>query len=81
MKNIDCFDCVIGLWHDYERSYTITFREIVFMDNRNDKIPLMDYFDARYGTNLERFNYCPYCGKKLDWRSMREYVKEMEDKK
>ena len=29
---------------------------------------LADYFDRRKSTNLTRFDYCPFCGKKIDWR-------------
>lgn len=32
---------------------------------------LEDYFDKRKNTDLARFDYCPYCGKKIDWRKMK----------
>ena len=28
---------------------------------------LKDYADRRKSTNLNRFEYCPVCGKKIDW--------------
>lgn len=29
---------------------------------------LSDYADRRKSTNLTQFEYCPYCGKKIDWK-------------
>lgn len=31
-----------------------------------------DYLDRRKSTNLSRFDYCPVCGNKIDWKKMRE---------
>lgn len=33
---------------------------------------LKDYADGRKSTNLNRFNYCPECGKKIDWKKIRK---------
>lgn len=43
------------------------------------KLPytLKDYCDKRKLTNLARFNFCPYCGKKIDWKKIKnEEVEE-----
>lgn len=32
---------------------------------------LKDYGDLRKSTNLTHFKFCPYCGKKIDWREVR----------
>ena len=32
---------------------------------------LRDYADKRKSTNLSRFDYCPMCGKKIDWAVIR----------
>ena len=32
---------------------------------------LKDYADGRKGHNLTKFNYCPYCGKKIDWKKIK----------
>lgn len=39
---------------------------------------LKDYCDRRKkSTNLTRFEFCPYCGKKIDWKKIKnEEVKE-----
>jgi hypothetical protein len=33
---------------------------------------LKDYCDKRRSTNLTRFDYCPECGKKIDWKRIKE---------
>lgn len=33
---------------------------------------LRDYLDRRKSTNLQHFDYCPYCGKKIDWKGLRK---------
>jgi hypothetical protein len=32
---------------------------------------LADYCDKRKSTDLTRFEYCPMCGKKIDWKSIK----------
>lgn len=32
---------------------------------------LKDYADKRKSTNLTRFDFCPECGKKIDWAAIR----------
>lgn len=32
---------------------------------------MKDYADGRKSTNLTRFKFCPYCGKKIDWKKLR----------
>ena len=37
-----------------------------------DKIySLPDYCDKRKSTDLTQFNYCPLCGKKIDWKAIK----------
>lgn len=33
---------------------------------------LADYCDGRRSTDLRRFNFCPVCGEKIDWKAMKE---------
>lgn len=37
---------------------------------------LEDYFDKRKNTELTRFDYCPYCGKKIDWNELKRRCKD-----
>ena len=32
---------------------------------------MRDYADKRIKTNLKRFDYCPVCGKKINWADIR----------
>lgn len=32
------------------------------------------YCDFRYSTPLTRFTHCPFCGKKLNWKEMKEII-------
>lgn len=42
------------------------------------KYTLEDYCDRRKTTNLFRFNYCPNCGEKINWKEMRSNSNERE---
>ena len=44
---------------------------------RKKEWTLADYGDKRKRTNMTRFDYCPDCGKAIDWKAIRE----MEDGK
>ncbi len=37
----------------------------------NKEWSLKDYADRRKSTNLQHFNYCPICGKCVDWKKIR----------
>ena len=36
------------------------------------KYTLKDYLDKRKRTNLQRFDFCPYCGEEIDWHGLRK---------
>lgn len=36
---------------------------------------LKDYCDRRKSTDLTRFDFCPMCGKKIDWKRIKEETK------
>ena len=38
-------------------------------DNRYSMKQLKDY---RFGISFSEFEYCPYCGKKIDWETIRK---------
>ena len=35
------------------------------------KYELKDYADRRKSTDFKRFEYCPHCGKKIDWKKIK----------
>lgn len=43
-----------------------------YMNGLMKELKLKDYFDGRRNTNLNKFNYCPYCGKKIDWKGLKD---------
>lgn len=32
-----------------------------------------DYCDSRKNTNITKFKFCPICGEKINWQSLKEY--------
>ena len=64
-------ECCIGVhWH-FEDSELITrkeFEELVEKKHYTRE----QYCDRGFYTNLEKFDFCPKCGKKIDWDSIRE---------
>lgn len=62
----------------------ITKEKTLLEQNKNNqwlktvlsKYTLSDYFDRRKSTDLTRFNHCPFCGKKIDWRALKSTCKE-----
>ena len=46
------------------------------LDNPKTPYTLKDYVDRRKSTNLTRFEFCPYCGKKIDWKKIKEENKD-----
>ena len=39
---------------------------------------LVDYCDKRKTTDLTRFEHCPTCGKKIDWKAIKRGTKGTE---
>lgn len=48
-------------------------KDVLFKDNLYGvrAWTLDDYSDKRKSTDLTRFEYCPMCGKKIDWKSIK----------
>lgn len=76
-------ECIIGVYHEYEETDSITFNKLVDINMREQgwyekgyilskPLPLQEYFDKRIPTNLGRFDYCPKCGKKIDWSQLKK---------
>lgn len=72
--------------HDYEDTRMVTLEELKeniksrmeYADwtlrqyGVDEKVyTLYDYCDRRKSTDLTRFNYCPLCGKKIDWKAIK----------
>ena len=68
-------ECYIGIWYDYHYSTMITFNELKEkITERPMTYELKQYLDWRYSTNLQQFTYCPFCGKKINWKELRNSI-------
>ena len=75
MENKD-HECTIGIWHDYHYSKLVTFEELKECNKTFKCVYSMEqHLDWRYNTNITRFVHCPYCGKKIDWKGMKDSLK------
>ena len=76
----DC-DHIIGFIHDYDNSDIVTLDDLKqhVADAKyrydhffcNKYFTLSDYTDKRVSTDMTRFNYCPMCGEKIDWKLLK----------
>ena len=79
-------ECIIGLYFDYENTELMTYNELKHRTEVENKFyeehshydyfgkpyKLEDYFDRRKSTNFTLFDYCPYCGEKINWKELKE---------
>ena len=85
MENIEKCEHQIGVLWNYESTTITTIKELKEHIEWNKRwreysydvvfhsglYSLADYCDKRKSTNLTRFNYCPLCGKKIDWKAIK----------
>ena len=86
MENIEKCECWIGVRYDYENTDLVTLVDLKeHIESHNGMVEfwqthgfpatkektLADYCDKRKSTDLTRFNYCPLCGKKIDWKAIK----------
>lgn len=85
-------ECIIGLLYDdgyflievkelkehikEVKEYNQSLDEQEIKIFRAEEYTLKDYCDKRKSTNLTRFEFCPYCGKKIDWKKIKNEEKE-----
>lgn len=81
-------ECCIGLYNNYELSSLISLEAlkdraefdwqiyqygiVMGVTGKSPPYRLSDYLDKRKSTSLYRFNYCPICGKEIDWKQLRQ---------
>ena len=74
MENIEKCECCIGVLNDYEDTKIVTLSELKEHIEYNSVFKFwifQDHCDKRKSTDLTRFNYCPLCGKKIDWKEIK----------
>ena len=64
--------CILGLmrYYDYAELATIGSLERHIKED-GSSYTFRDYGDKRKSTDLIRFEYCPGCGKKIDWKAIK----------
>ena len=64
--------CVIGMYFEYDDTQLVTVDELKALAEETlfYRYSFKDYCDRRKSTNLTRFEFCPYCGKKIDWKKI-----------
>jgi hypothetical protein len=78
--------CVYGIFHDGGDELTQTSlseagRPILIWDGwKREYGKVSDWIDRRKGY-IRPFNYCPYCGIKLNWREFKAYAKQLDDER
>lgn len=68
-------ECTIGLWTDYDYCPLVTLSDLVELQPQTVYTMAM-LTDNRNGTCLTRFTHCPWCGKKIDWKTIRNNYKD-----
>lgn len=73
-------ECIVGMLYNYEATDIVTLSELKEHIQRNKRLPsyfhkkpyeLADYCDKRKSTDLSRFEFCPLCGKEIDWKALK----------
>lgn len=64
-------ECHIGVYWDYDFSELMTREDFEGLVKKK-QYTREQYCDREFNTNLEKFNFCPKCGKKIDWDAIRE---------
>lgn len=65
-------ECFIGMYFDYDYVQLVTVSELKSLIKEWPHFySFKDYCDFRKSTNMNRFYYCPHCGKKIDWNKIK----------
>ena len=74
MKTTTNRDTVIGIFDHYEYYYLVSLEEL-FEETKDtsNKYAMKDYSDRRRSTNLQRFNFDPFTGNKIDWNVVKNH--------
>ena len=80
MKNTK-HECIIGFINNFKKRDVVTLdglkahiianRFAFNHSNRRSYYTLSDYCDKRKSVDMIRFDYCPICGRKIDWEAIK----------
>lgn len=67
-------ECHIGVYWNYENSELMTRKDLEALINSTSSYTCTreEYCDRDFYSGLEKFDFCPKCGKKIDWEAIRE---------
>lgn len=67
-------ECYIGIYWNYDDSELMTREEFekLLTKTHLHVYTREQYCDRDFYTSLEKFDFCPKCGKKIDWDAIRE---------
>ena len=58
-------------WHIQDvKEFNAECKRFGMSDIVKKEYTLKDYADKRKSTNLTRFDFCPMCGEKIDWKAI-----------
>ena len=63
--------CVIGLSHEYSDIAEPEMTISDLLSNGDYAVSLADFRNF----SMHRFLFCPYCGKKIDWKDIKKQAK------
>lgn len=73
----------IGLWYEFGMAYRVTLEQLKEYEKEGSDYgdwTMEDYLDKDKESNFTHFDYCPKCGKKIDWDKMKEYELQRMDR-
>jgi hypothetical protein len=77
-KELITFKDLLTKIQEYNETYEYALNNYGqdFVNGLMKKKNIEDYFDGRKNTNIIKFNYCPVCGKEIQWKLMKELTKQ-----
>ena len=63
-------ECYIGIFYDYEDTALVTVDNYIEVTSFSDQN--IDQLLNNPNSHFRKFDYCPICGKKLDWDEIKE---------
>ena len=65
---------IIGIITSYSVEFLCTVGELSEIFAGQSRYTAAQYCDFRYSTNLQRFRYDPFTGKKIDWKEVKRLI-------
>ena len=80
MKSETDKNTIVGIMNDYDNSYFISLNDLFKQskdgdkNHRNSICTMKEYGDWRFSTDLQRFGFDPFTGKKIDWKIVKNFT-------